>query len=446
VHSAPDAGYQDNDSLTRLPADTLFAPLLNHSQVLVGVSGGPDSLALLYLLSDWRTDAHPDLGLHVVTVDHGLRAEAADEARYVAKVCGQLGIPHQILVWEGEKPDANLQAEARAARYRLFAREMERLGAEALVLAHHLDDQAETFLDRLTRGSGVYGLGAMADVEPNGPEDLLILRPLLSVPKEALMEELKSRGVDWIEDPSNDDPQFKRVRLRRIMELLEQEGLSARRLHDTASRLRRARQALDEWCRTILNAHLTIHPAGPVRLPWAVLADKPEEIQLRVLAHLILYVTGQTAPGRLAKLETLKSALVSGGDFKQTLAGAVVERRTGDVFFWKEAGRSPPAEKRAGDLLEDAAVRKTPARWDSRFDLSAGEGGSEVENLAIGPLISAPRAGRNISWPEDWPSAAFDCAPALWRDGELLFVPGVFTAASIDRPPVEVRLRAQWIW
>jgi len=446
VHNALDAYDRGEGALTLARLESLFSFLSAYTRVLVGVSGGPDSLALLHLLADWKAGTSNAIDLHIVTVDHGLRAEAADEARHVAKVCDQLGMPHQTLVWKGEKPSSNLQAEAREARYRLFAAEMARIGAEALVLAHHLDDQAETFLDRLTRGSGVYGLSAMAAVEANGPEGLLILRPLLSVPKETLIEELKIRGVRWFEDPSNDNPEFKRVRLRRILKLLEDEGLSPRRLHDTAMRLRRARQALDEWCRSILDTHLTIHPAGPVRLPWTALEDKPEEIQLRILAHLILFVTGQTAPGRLAKLETLKSALVACKDVKQTLAGAIVERRDGMVFFWKEAGRSPPPEVPVSDVLQNAEANETSCRWDSRFELSSMGDFPEADEFVIGPLIAAPKAARAIALPADWPPAAFDCAPVFSKDGDTLFVPGLYEAVSHDDIPLKLQLRAQWIW
>ncbi|MDN3720773.1 tRNA lysidine(34) synthetase TilS [Roseibium salinum] len=165
--------------------------------------------------SEWRERVSWQGDAEVLCVDHGLRPESAAEAEFVAGAAAEHGLSCRILRWTGEKPASNIQDEARRARYRLFADHMAQSGAEALVLAHHMDDQAETFLDRLTRGSGLSGLSAMAADEPHGPQGLRLLRPFLNLRKERLEASLRERGLSWCLDPSNQDPKYKRSRLRK---------------------------------------------------------------------------------------------------------------------------------------------------------------------------------------------------------------------------------------
>ncbi len=202
-----------------------LGPFEANPRIAAAVSGGADSLALAVLLHDW---ARP-LGGHItaLTVDHGLRPEAAAEARFVARTLEPLGLAHQTLRWRGAKPGANISAAARRARYDLLSRRCEQRGLLHLALGHHLDDQAETFLLRLGRGSGLDGLAAMAPiVELPG---LRLLRPLLGLPKVRLEATLRARGLDWIEDPTNRDPAQARARLRQLLPGLALEGLTAAR-------------------------------------------------------------------------------------------------------------------------------------------------------------------------------------------------------------------------
>ncbi|WP_172971926.1 tRNA lysidine(34) synthetase TilS [Roseibium aquae] len=412
--------------LTSDEIDSIFRPQFPLCRLVLGVSGGPDSLALLYLFHEWTKRVGWTGDILVATIDHGLRPESAAEAQQVGERARAMGLRHVVRTWEGEKPSSNIQAQARAARYRLFAQEMASIGADALVLAHHLDDQAETFLDRLTRGSGVYGLGAMIGDDSGGPEGLRIMRPFLEVPKSALMDALRARGIPWVCDPSNYDPAYKRARLRQIMGGLAEEGLTSQRLADTARRMRRAREGLDYCCRSILNAHLVCHPAGPVRLPWNSIGDPPEEIRLRLLAHLILGVTGQQAPGRLAKLEGLLFTLEAHERVKQTLSGAVVQRQDDTLYLWKEVGRTPPAVCRVADLVAAAQANGRPAIWDGRYHLGLEGAGFLNSDVVIGPLVRAPGPRDGLTLPSDFPVAAFACAPAFWDSEGLLYVPDLF--------------------
>ncbi|WP_346892120.1 tRNA lysidine(34) synthetase TilS [uncultured Roseibium sp.] len=404
--------------LTQDEVNQLFDPLTGTDAVALGVSGGPDSLALLYLFNDWRIQTGWTGRVLVLTVDHRLRDESALEAQAVSRHCEQLNLDHRILVWEGEKPVSNLQAAARDARYRLMAQEMRAASIDCLLLAHHRDDQVETFLDRLTRGSGVYGLGAMAPGQSNGPHGLRLLRPLLRLPKARLVGELTARRISWAEDPSNRDPDYKRVRLRTMAGLLAEEGLDPDRLVETARRLRRAADAIDTWVADIWRASVTEHPAGPLRLEFAVLAGLPQEVRLRLLARMIRRVTGRDTPPRLSKLEFLEERVLAGNG-QQTLSGAIVLRKGGDLFVWKEAGRELP------ERILLAVGSK--GNWDDRYCYRREEAVSDdaTGTLTLGALAQEPGTSALIDWPAGWPKTAFACAPALRVGDRLLFVPGL---------------------
>ncbi|MGI9384089.1 MAG: tRNA lysidine(34) synthetase TilS, partial [Methyloligellaceae bacterium] len=260
----------------------LFACLEGRGHVALAVSGGADSLALMHLMARWcalKGLAAPKPT--VLTVDHGLRAASAAEAAHVARLARGLGFKPVLLRWDAEKPTSNLQSAARAARYDLMAAHCHTAGIAAMVTAHHLEDQAETVLMRLGRGSGVDGLAAIPEVSAWAGIDLL--RPLLDLRKARLIATLEAAGVDWIEDPSNLNERFERVRVRRALERLESLGLTADRLALTARRMRRARAALDAATSELLERELTLGVAGDCRVPADALCHAPEEIALRAI-------------------------------------------------------------------------------------------------------------------------------------------------------------------
>ncbi len=198
-------------------ARALFGGLENLRGLLLAVSGGSDSTALLVLAARWAKRLKRPPKLTAITIDHGLRSESAREAAAVKRLARRLGVPHRTLRWRGDKPKSGLQEAARIARYRLLAEAAARAGYEHVLTAHTLDDQAETVLFRLARGSGLTGLAGMAQasVLPVGAETAFFLvRPLLHVSKARLVATLKAAGIDHSEDPTNRDPRYARTRLR----------------------------------------------------------------------------------------------------------------------------------------------------------------------------------------------------------------------------------------
>jgi tRNA(Ile)-lysidine synthase len=318
------------------PVDTaelslLFDEFRDAPALLLAVSGGPDSTALMLLAARWRDLRKRAPALIAVTVDHGLRKEAKQEAAAVAKLARKLKVAHRTLRWAGKKPKSGIQQAARMARYRLLAQAAREAGAHHILTAHTRDDQAETVLIRMARGSGITGLGAMARVSalPAGDDGLLkLVRPLLDIPKARLIATLKSAKISFAEDPSNRDPRFTRARVRPLMHLLEDEGITAARLALLARRLKRADAALEAAVdRAFAEIAQASAPKGLV-FDAVLFAKLPAEVAIRLLGRAVRQI-GDEGPVELAKLESLADVLAAAQKsglrrLRRSLAGALV--------------------------------------------------------------------------------------------------------------------------
>lgn len=352
-----------------------FEPFEPKPHVAVAVSGGADSLALAVLLQRWARARGGSVT--ALIVDHGLRAAAGAEAVRVGKILGGLGLAHHILRWRGAKPAANVQAAARRARYGLLNDWCARRGVLHLALGHQLEDQAETFLLRLGRGSGLDGLAAMPAVAMN--RDLRLLRPVLGIPGARLRATLRRRGLDWIEDPSNRDPKHARVRLRALQPNLTEEGLTPDRLAATADRLGRARAALERTTAMVLARAAVVHPAGFIRLDPVPLAAAAPEVGLRALSRIAMLVGGQEYPPRLERLERLYGRIVAGMTAGATLGGCRFIPQKGGILVVREPATLAAQPVKAGERL----------LWDHRFALRIGRGARPRRGgLRLGPLGS----------------------------------------------------------
>ncbi len=288
----------------------------------VGVSGGGDSIALMHLLADWAQ--HQKCAAPVVlTVDHGLTPGSRQRARAVIEAATALGLTAKVLTWTGEKPSADVEAAARQARYRLMGNWCRKNGIAALYIAHTEDDQAETFLLRLARGSGLDGLAAMRARAPfplPGFENMALLRPLLGMTRADLRQSLTARGLTWQEDPMNDDPRFARVRLRKLRPALEEVGLSASRIAAAAKHLSRVREVLDQDTARLL-ADITRQEGARLLIDGAALRAAPRELGLRALAECLKRAGQQVYRPRFEQLEALYAALSSTKFSGRTLHG-----------------------------------------------------------------------------------------------------------------------------
>lgn len=309
-------------------AGDLFATLATMPALVLAVSGGPDSMALLHLVTSWaRAIGAGAPMVHVVTVDHGLRPESRAEAALVASAAAGLGVSHAILTWDGDKPSTRIQERARAARYALLGGHARAVGAAAILTAHHANDQAETVLLRLGRGSGIGGLAGMARESPLVP-GVALVRPLLGLPKADLVAFCRTVGQVYVEDPSNGDAAFARARLRAQAGSLAALGLDAPGLARFARRMARADAALEKAAARLEACLAPDIRDGHYRASLEPARGAGTELLLRVLRRAIARVAPERATISLERLETLtaaiEDALDCGAPHRATLAGARV--------------------------------------------------------------------------------------------------------------------------
>lgn len=371
-----------------------FDALPDRRPVAIAVSGGGDSMALLEL----AIGAARGIPVQAVTLDHGLRPEAAAEAATVAAFCAGRGIPHTILRWTGWDGSGNLQAAARAARYRLIGGWALEQGVGQVWLGHTRDDVAETFLIRLGRASGLEGLARMAPVFQR--EDMAWARPLLDIARADLRAHLRARALNWVEDPSNLDDGYARVRVRKALDVLAGIGLTPEAIAHSAAAL--------DGARGLVADHMAGEWAARVTLDRGDLLIRTDGAGAEVLRRLLVaglrLIGGQDWPARHAALADLTERLAARG--RHTLSGCLIARK--------------------GDMLRVArewqAVRglevPSDAEWDGRWSLD----GPHAPGLTIRAL------GQGIGLCPDWrstglPRASLMAGPAVWSGRSLIAAP-----------------------
>ena len=427
----------------------LFEPMLG-APMAVAVSGGADSMALMHiaqraldlvppLLETMRQPGRPRL--IVLTVDHRLRPGSADDAAWVVSRAEAAGLPCRVLAWTGDKPTQGIQAAARAARYQLMhealveeARPYHNL-VRPLLTAHHYEDQAETFLMRLARGSGIDGLSAMQETAliatatmPDGAYgvQLTVRRPLLAFPKSRLIATLKAADLDWREDPSNDRDDFERVRVRKALSVLAELGVTSSSIARSASRLSRARSAVMRQAAEAAERHIHWHDGQFGSIPLDALNDLSEEVAIRLLTRMIGAFSGEAPDPRLLEVEALIDRIRATTDRAwparaATLGGCRLDwLPAGILRVWREAGRTalptlhvPPGTKSA--VWDRRFAITTSSDLDGPIDVravgAAGWRALKTEHRALAKLRLPPGAAATL--------------PACWLGDRLIAVPGL---------------------
>ncbi|NEX47837.1 tRNA lysidine(34) synthetase TilS [Pseudotabrizicola algicola] len=378
----------------------------------LAVSGGGDSMAMLHLLAG--VAARP---LAVATVDHGLRREAAAEAVQVGQVCAGLGLPHAVLRWEHGAVAGNLMEAARAARYGLLADWARAGGIGTVLVAHTADDQAETVLLGLARAAGLDGLAGMRPAWTQG--GVAFARPFLGVTRAALRGFLQDRGLWFVDDPSNDDTGFDRVKMRRALAGLAGVGITAPGLAAVARHLA-AVQADLRGLVADAAARLVVERAGALEIDRAGFAALPGEVARRLVQAAVMWMSGALHVPRAAGLAQMVAALGAGGS--ATLGGCRMMPRGGLAVLVREP-RSLGPEVPLG------------AVWDGRWQVQ-GTGPGVVRALGAEGLAQVP----------DWRAAGLARAvavttPAVWEGGRLLAVPALGFGLT-DRQDITATLTA----
>jgi tRNA(Ile)-lysidine synthase len=359
-----------NKPISASEADSLFGALDEFSPLILAVSGGPDSTALMWLAARWRDVSEKPPKLIAVTVDHGLRKESTREALAVKRLANKLKVEHRTLRWTGRKPKTGIQEAARNARYRLLSQAVNDADARYLLTAHTLDDQAETVLFRMARGSGLAGLAGMSwygNVPVAEGRGIHLIRPLLEIPKARLIATLKDAKVPYAVDPTNLDSRFARPRVRKLMASLAREGLTAERLAKLAGRVERVEETLFQMLNDV-QARLwpgLWEPGDAASVDAEAFVELPDELGLRLLQRMINLI-GDEGPAELAQLETLYFEIATWGPdirtnwpfdpVRRTLAGAMVTLSGTKLTV----ERAPPRRKPAKTRTSKGRIHQVP--------------------------------------------------------------------------------------
>ena len=312
-----------------------FSSLLNPKESLaVAVSGGPDSLSLAFLAKCFSIINKVKVNYFIV--DHKLRRESSKEAKYVSDLLKKIDIKCKILSWNGKKPANNIQAVAREKRYQLLANECKRSKINNLLVGHHLDDVLENFIIRLTRGSGLKGLISFNKRTEYKSENLHILRPLLDLNKEDLVFISKKVFKFYIKDPSNNNENFKRIRVRKLLQSLEKEGLDKNKLILTINNLKDSNQSIKFYENKNMKENAIFLKEKKTCILKKEFFDQAHEVILRSLSTIIQTIGKKYYPTRGKSIDELINRINNKSFSKITLGGCFIERTNETILISEE--------------------------------------------------------------------------------------------------------------
>ncbi|WP_120502273.1 tRNA lysidine(34) synthetase TilS [Roseovarius sp. EL26] len=370
----------------------------------VAVSGGSDSLALLHILHDWQTEGGPKLC--AVTVDHGIRNESAHEAEEVGQTCQSLGLSHEILQWRDWDGQGNLPDQARRARYGLMADWGEAQGISHIAIGHTADDQAETFLMRLAREAGVDGLSAMTSSWRQG--SVTFCRPMLHVTRAELRDDLRARAVQWIDDPSNEDLTYQRVRARQAMGHLADLGITVQGLSQVAHHMAEVRQTL-YWYVFLAARELVRFHAGDLVIDRKGYRTLRPEVARRLLQAGLKWINGTDYAPRGRAMDLLMEAIRGGTDM--TLQGCLIRVDKDQLRIGREAGYVAKTVTSVGEI------------WDDRWRVRAPENKLEMSDIVIRALGESGLSQCPDRHDCGMPATSLRASPAVWKGQQVLAAP-----------------------
>lgn len=311
--------------------------IIDAKKIAVAVSGGADSMALALMLKDFAHDNQ--LELHALHVNHNLRPESALEAEQVKDWLASYGINCEIFTPKDSiaEMNGNLMQNARQVRYDLMIDYCLKHHIQYLAVAHHQQDAVETFLMRLARGSGVDGLSSIKPITSVNcdAQEIKIIRPLLNIDKVSLQNYLQSKGQDWIEDPTNHNMRFTRTKMRQLIPILADYGISSKRIALVTQHLQRTSDFLQEVAGKWLVQNAIIN-AVEIIIPSESWGELHHEMQLRTLSYALKQLNPQKAELRFEKLEYLRQKMLSPNDFRgQTLHHCQIKYTKGNYIITK---------------------------------------------------------------------------------------------------------------
>jgi len=401
------------------------------SNIAIAVSGGVDSLVLMNLANESKAIKNKDV--FILTIDHGLRPESKNECKFVEGLAKKLGFKVKILKWKGNKPKKGLQEKARNERYNLLLNFCRENSINNLFLAHHLDDQIENFLFRMFRGSGIKGLTSFSNrFERDG---ILLIRPLVDIPKSELITFAKKRKIKWIEDPSNQNKKFERIKLRKILPLIYEEGFDKKIFLKSIKKLKLANKALDEVTKEFVSKYVMVNKNISVFINQELFLEAPKEVQFRIIENSIRIFSGERfySPSYSKIMNLINWINESNEISAKTLGGTIFRRRNKGIILYKEV-------KKLNEIKPIKLSINNYKSWDNRFLIKAKKASEgEISYLgAEGIKILKSKKKLNKKDLNDIPLTALYSIPAVWKGKRLISAP-FFDYSSINGFSLEIK-------
>ena len=389
----------------------------NTDPIALAVSGGPDSIAMMFLTSQSKKIKKENVT--ILTVDHDLRKDSRKEANLVMQNAKKIGFKCKILKWKGLKPTSGIQEAARRSRYDMMLSWCKENNVKKLFLAHHMDDQVETFLMRLSKGSGIDGLSSMS--KKSNKENINIIRPFLEIPKVKLVEIANFSKMKWISDPSNSNLSYQRSRIRKLIPALSKEGIDSHHINLAIKRMDSAKDTLVKITNRDISKYVKNMEDIAYSLSYEAIDELSSEILLRILDRVIMVASGSIYPPRRAKVESILSWLKSDSKVTaKTLSGTVIRKRKDYIIFYRElksSQRSPNIYPLTSRYLS----------WDNRFCIKLNKSKKlEVRSLGDkGVKILKSKKILKKKGLNNIPLSAWKSAPGVWSKKRLISVPSL---------------------
>ena len=373
----------------------------------VGVSGGGDSMALLHLSAEWAEENKRKI--KAVTIDHGLRSSSLSECVHVKKISEKLSIEHTTLKWLA-KPSGNLQNAARNARHELFLDWTKKSKLSVVLLGHTMDDNAETIMIKLIRGSGIDGLAGIS--KNKKINELAIFRPLINITRDDLRKYLIMKNIQWIDEPSNFDERFERIKVRNLLPKLSDFGLTAKKLIALSSHMNRAKEALNGEVLRFAKQHVQQKNWGDLEIKLDEFIKIPKEYQFRLLSAALLWISGKVYRPRFNSLERLIIALNSSSLGRGScLMGCLIKCDEEKIILSREFSA----------ISKPSQAVKSKFLWEKHWQLVVDS--SKINNTMIGPLGKKGLKQIENSKSFNVPRTALMCSVAMFDNEKVLCLP-----------------------
>ena len=393
-----------------------FDQYITSQKIAIAVSGGIDSMVLMKISS--LSKKIKSNNIHILTINHDLRKGSKEETLFVRKEADKLGLKVSILTWKGKKPKSGIQEKARKKRHNLLFNYCKKNNISDLFFAHHLDDQIENFIFRMFRGSGIVGLTSFSNFSKI--DKINLIRPLIDTPKSDLLLFAKKQKIEWIEDPSNLNLDFDRVKIRNVLKNFYDSGFDKKLFLKSIRKLKSINEDIELLTGDYITKYIEVYENIYVSIKKEFFSNSPKEIQMRVIKNCISFFAPEQlySPKDIKIINILNWIKCNPKVDSKTLGGTLFKKNNNVIILYKEVNKL--------SHIKPVNISKSEFKsWDNRFLVKSNvkiDGkisylGPEGVKILKSKKIDVNKAKKNA------PIAAIYSSPAIWQKKRLISAP-----------------------